>query len=328
MNLKLTLTTMALGTVIAVGAARAQSLLIGANWWTLQEERWKTNEATIKQALEPAGGDDDTARGTIAAFAAQGLAGAPVFSQEADIAALHRIVFGGKDVSAADPVARRVHHLKKTILRDGKKFRATCTTALVHRRLALTAAHCLPQRDKGERGSLEVQFTLPNKKRANIEVIDWEAHPGDDLALIELASDAPESAKILLLPDRQTDYDPTYITMAGYGDSFGRSEKDDQSGVLRKAIVRVTRYEKDSSRIKIDQTLGSGMCSGDSGGPGLIHDGQFEIFIGIAVYTRGSSTDHPCGSEGNFLHLMPYLDWIYQTARDIQVRTKRPFTQL
>lgn len=237
-------------------------------------------------------------------------------------------IVGGEDVKASDPMARRVHLMEKITLRDGKKFRGACTASLVHKRLLLTAAHCLPQKEKAEKSAIKIKFILPNKKTVTIEVIDWQSHPQEDLALLELASDAPSSAEILLLPEPQHSYDPQVIEVAGYGGITGNAAVDDESGTLRKAILNVAAYRLDSTRIKVDQSHGKGLCNGDSGAPGLIKDGQFEILIGIAIYTRGSSKVDPCDSEGYLVNLSAYLDWIYQTARDIQVRNSRPSTQL
>ncbi|TCK29035.1 xylose-binding protein [Ancylobacter aquaticus] len=55
MNLKLTISAVALTTVMAMGAAHAQQPVVGVSWSNFQEERWKTDEAAIKKALEAAG---------------------------------------------------------------------------------------------------------------------------------------------------------------------------------------------------------------------------------------------------------------------------------
>ena len=55
MNLKLTISAVALGTVMAVGVAHAQQPVVGVSWSNFQEERWKTDEAAIKKALAAAG---------------------------------------------------------------------------------------------------------------------------------------------------------------------------------------------------------------------------------------------------------------------------------
>lgn len=55
MTLKLTISAVALGTMMAVGAAHAQQPVVGVSWSNFQEERWKTDEAAIKKALEAAG---------------------------------------------------------------------------------------------------------------------------------------------------------------------------------------------------------------------------------------------------------------------------------
>ena len=55
MKSRLTLTLAALATVASVGIARAADTVVGVSWSNFQEERWKTDEAAIKKALEAAG---------------------------------------------------------------------------------------------------------------------------------------------------------------------------------------------------------------------------------------------------------------------------------
>lgn len=55
MNLKLTISAVALTTVLAMGAAHAQQPVVGVSWSNFQEERWKTDETAIKKALDAAG---------------------------------------------------------------------------------------------------------------------------------------------------------------------------------------------------------------------------------------------------------------------------------
>ena len=55
MKSRLTLTLAALATVATIGAARAADTVVGVSWSNFQEERWKTDEAAIKKALEAAG---------------------------------------------------------------------------------------------------------------------------------------------------------------------------------------------------------------------------------------------------------------------------------
>ncbi|MDR6951645.1 D-xylose transport system substrate-binding protein [Ancylobacter sp. 3268] len=55
MKSKLTVTVAAFAMLIATGAARAADTVVGVSWSNFQEERWKTDEAAIKKALEAAG---------------------------------------------------------------------------------------------------------------------------------------------------------------------------------------------------------------------------------------------------------------------------------
>jgi len=46
---------MAAGVTLSAGAAVAQNIVVGVSWSNFQEERWKTDEAAMKAALEAAG---------------------------------------------------------------------------------------------------------------------------------------------------------------------------------------------------------------------------------------------------------------------------------
>ncbi|HBU98516.1 substrate-binding domain-containing protein, partial [Thalassospira lucentensis] len=54
---KLLSTAMLAGTVLMSANAFAADLTVGVSWSNFQEERWKTDEAAIKAALEAAGAE-------------------------------------------------------------------------------------------------------------------------------------------------------------------------------------------------------------------------------------------------------------------------------
>ncbi|MFV1851852.1 MAG: substrate-binding domain-containing protein [Thalassospira sp.] len=54
---KLLSTAMLAGTVLLSANAFAADLTVGVSWSNFQEERWKTDEAAIKAALEKAGAE-------------------------------------------------------------------------------------------------------------------------------------------------------------------------------------------------------------------------------------------------------------------------------
>ncbi|MCK0196597.1 D-xylose ABC transporter substrate-binding protein [Ancylobacter sp. 6x-1] len=55
MKTSFTLSLAALATALSLTAARAADVVVGVSWSNFQEERWKTDEAAIKKALEAAG---------------------------------------------------------------------------------------------------------------------------------------------------------------------------------------------------------------------------------------------------------------------------------
>src|SRR5690606_1746616 len=68
----------------------------------------------------------------------------------------------------------------------------------------------------------------------------------------------------------------------------------------------------DSEFIKLNQSKGSGACSGDSGGPTLMKDSQGRYVITGVISAVGNvfNTDRNCGYIGRAINLHFHRDWI------------------
>lgn len=250
------------------------------------------------------------------------------FAPNGDASGLGAGIVGGTTVKPSQPEAKRVHLLDKiTYQKDSSGTwiparRGLCTVSLIGRRLVIAAGHCLIA--QGTRGSLTVKFLQNDGSTKNIAVVDWQRHPSEDLALMELKSDAPKGTEILSLPEAGVRYEVEKVEAAGYGRMDGRPSEDGKMRVLRKTTLETFGYDQEEERFRVDQTEGRGFCQGDSGGPGTIMVDGKRILIGIAAQTTYLDESDLCSLAGLYVNVPVYLDWIKEATDAIQSSTERP----
>ena len=188
---------------------------------------------------------------------------------------------------------------------------ALCTGTILDAATVLTAAHCVD----GEPSSLTVAFGKnvraldPDHKRSAIAVAQhprWkERRPTErgDLALVRFTGGLPKGFKaVRLAPSATVVHDGDPVTMIGYGVTNG--VRHSGSGQLRETKTSVIG-QKSPSEIVTDGHK-SGVCFGDSGGPGFDERGAQ---WGIA----SSVTSQACNDASVHTEIMPYRDWINET---------------
>lgn len=231
-------------------------------------------------------------------------------------------IVGGKRVGESDYDANKVVML---LSEDSNGDVELCTAAPIAPDVLLTAAHCITATasktkaytttsalcntgfDRTKSG-IAASAVVVNENYNGVENSSLAAAIKSDVALVFLSSKLPSHYPVYKIADSQRQFTSS-LYLYGYG-AVSLTKKS--SGVLRKTEIQDGRFEIDQSvkEVRIDQTYGKGVCSGDSGGPGLVYvDGEYQI-LGVNSYVSGRKDTDYCMNEGNLALADHYLSWI------------------
>ncbi len=214
---------------------------------------------------------------------------------------------------------------------EGKKSQQICTATPISDRVLITAAHCVED-TIAVTAYFNTDITCENgfNKNQGVSAKNYSIHPNYNANRIHSAN--PDLALVLLEERIYSGY-PIYpifnqkvastadfnsdLYLYGYG--VIRYEKNDKfkkssAGILRHTIVDYNKLSIEENSLKIKNNGKQGICSGDSGGSGLILvNGQYQI-LAINSYGSGPSSDK-CAEEGSLILVEPYLEWLNSVKR-------------
>ena len=237
-------------------------------------------------------------------------------------------IVGGKRVNPTDKDSTAV----AMVLSIGEEEFGTCTASLISPKVLLTAAHCIKASvDKTlvifhTAISCESGFdSTKNSKRVSKITIHKDYIPTipstettigkegtDDIALIILTEPAPENYAIYKIAD-PLEVKDSRIYFYGYGVT---GSNDGGSGILRKTSFSNDLFyvEKENNKIRLKQNSGTGICFGDSGGPGLVNiNGEAQI-LGVNSFVQGPDDDS-CNGTATLALAEAYKGWIKSSLK-------------
>jgi trypsin len=209
-----------------------------------------------------------------------------------------------------------------------------CGASLIARRIVLTAAHCVD----GQQGTLFVHFESQRSESEGVDITARKvvAHQSydpmllvNDIALIQLAEDAPDYAHPVELSERSADTAVGGdLRVIGFGNlsSVGWVEP---SHLMQVDIQVLPASDCQQPYESFDGTTqvcagspGGGLdsCQGDSGGPlfrGTSSGGARSFQIeGLVSYGNGCAQK---GSPGVYTRVSAFRNWIDLTIADFQM---------
>ena len=231
-------------------------------------------------------------------------------------------IIGGKRINPTDKDSTTV----AMVLSRKKKDAGICTGTLIGPKLLLTAAHCI----KASADETLIVFysaiscesgfdSTKNSQRVSKVIVHKDYVPSEktkeginDIALIILQDPAPVNYPIYKIADPAKLKD-SRLYFYGYGVT---GSNEGGAGILRKTSFSRNDFsvEKENNKIRVQQDNGTGICSGDSGGPGFVNiDGEAQI-LGVNSFVKGPEDDF-CNGTSTLALAYSYKEWIQDAMK-------------
>ncbi|MEL6345338.1 MAG: trypsin-like serine protease [Myxococcota bacterium] len=205
---------------------------------------------------------------------------------------------------------------------DGTIYDSFCSGTYIASRVVLTAAHCNEAALEFSESGYDIGFCVGSSLNT-LEACDLAVysiiHPGytgsetdlqNDIALLELEAGITGLAPIALNTDSPSTFGTQDVTYVGWG--ITDYQQGTGGGVKRTVDIPFDSYTSQFI-ITYDPNNQKNLCSGDSGGAGLMWDnGQWEV-VGVNSFVRSADRNDPCAgdfAEAGAARVDAYIDFI------------------
>lgn len=223
-------------------------------------------------------------------------------------------IFGGQNLESKDykksPIVALIHS------EDSSGGGLICTATMLNSRTILTAAHCVLDDYNYIQRSVNPGRRMGNgmrisKSQINIHPEYKRSQHLNDFAIIKLNSDLRDTQDVVF-PELSEIAEQELYKIFGYGEDARQND-----GILRtiskpKADVKTMRANEENvaNYLEFDQRNGSGICSGDSGGPVFAEvDGKM-LLVAINTSATNEKNKKKCSHSGIVTKVGTVMDWI------------------